>query len=131
MSLFWDSLNSALFFSIKNHPSLNPRVSHPLLRNSKTEYITQSHFLQLESHLAGLSEDLLESYGNSWGFADEGVLSYLIKLKLLKILADIHNEIISFQNIGNDKNSISKNLIVPPSSSIWTSDLQSGVGSGI
>ena len=26
------------------------------------------------TELAGLSEDLLESYGDSWGFADEGVL---------------------------------------------------------
>ena len=28
----------------------------------------------LLTELAGLSEDLLESYGDSWGFADEGVL---------------------------------------------------------
>ena len=26
----------------------------------------------LLTELAGLSEDLLESYGDSWGFADEG-----------------------------------------------------------
>ena len=29
---------------------------------------------QLLTELAGLSEDLLESYGDSWGFADEGVM---------------------------------------------------------
>ena len=28
----------------------------------------------LLTELAGLSEGLLESYGDSWGFADEGVL---------------------------------------------------------
>jgi len=28
----------------------------------------------LLTELAGLSEDLLESYGDSWGFADERVL---------------------------------------------------------
>ena len=31
-------------FTLKNHPSLNPRVSHPLLRNSKTECVPQSYF---------------------------------------------------------------------------------------
>ena len=65
-------------FTLKNHPSLNPRVSHPFLRNSKTEFVSHSHFIQFETDLASLSEDLLGGSGDSWGFADEGYQGILI-----------------------------------------------------
>ena len=51
MSLFCESFNSVLFSSISIPNRLTP------------------HLL---TELAGLSEGLMESYGDSWGFVDEG-----------------------------------------------------------
>ena len=49
-----------------------------MFKNTKYELILAFMPNRLTPHLlkeiAGLSEDLLESYGDSWGFVDEGVL---------------------------------------------------------
>ena len=55
-----------LSIPLKNHPSLNPRVSHPLLRNSKTECVSQSHFDRLRDtwvHSSGQLNYLIDQIG--------------------------------------------------------------------
>ena len=52
------------------------------------------------------------------------MLSDQIGLMLIKILADMHNEIFYFQNIGNDKIGNTEKPYQIHSPGIWTFDFQ-------
>ena len=81
------------------------------------------------TELAGLSEDLLESYGDSWGFADKGWCSSF-QYKVLMKFADMNMEIFSLFDSCDDKIGFTENPDQTYSSSNWTCLEQSGVGSG-
>ena len=69
--------------------------------------------------LAGLSEDLLESYGDSWDYADEGGV-YHYQYKVPMIFADMHDEIFSLFDICYDKIGSTENPNQTCSCSNWT-----------
>ena len=93
-------------------------------------FITNKLIPHLFKGLAGLSEDLLESYGDSWSFVDEGGCSSF-QYKVLMIFADIRNEIFTFLDICYDKIGITETTYQTCFSSNWTCLEQSVVGSGL
>ena len=82
----------------------------------------------LLTELTGLSEGLLESYGDCWVFADEWVCSSF-HYKVLMKFADIHNEIFYFLDICYDKIGFTENPDQTCTPGIWNCLEQSGVGS--
>ena len=60
----------------------------------------------------------MESYGDSWGFADEDCR--LVQNKVLMKFADIHTEIFSLFASCDDKIGITENHNQTCSSSNWT-----------